>query len=215
MSFAELVGRMSPKGASLVAGTGAKSTITVQDIAGAIADAERACGPDAVAVFLWRANPDMAERHTSLEEVIARMVAHEWLRQREEQMHRELREAMAWIEGRCKTECPEQRRFAWPKACDRWANLIDAVTHEWKSSDACMDCNGRGSVLHGTLLFVCQHCKGAGRRRLNDAQRSRNMKLVPGPAFCVWSEPYHWLLTTMEDMSRRVEVAGALALRDW
>jgi hypothetical protein len=82
---------------------------------------------------------------------------------------------------------------AWPKAMEKYDEIVDAVLVEICTPRHCQRCHGRGEIIRSSLKVKCDVCNGRGLVGISKAWRARKLGLSEAAYRAVWRKPYEYL----------------------
>lgn len=222
-----LLARLNPATARYDAGLGGIPSLTAQDIAAAIAFVPAGLGREVMCAVWWPDGAVLTRR--VLHGHVARIVHERWRKQQRDLADARIELGMAHaIAGWHGRTTDEQRRNirraeidyeaaktrCWPDALpSRLKKLTETALIELAGDYRCRRCDGRGHVITGNLVALCEACSGSGAGKMSDCERALLIGVNESTFRRVWTGVYQWLLTTMADaeLQARESMDGALS----
>lgn len=211
----KLMARLNVPNIRFDVGAGGIPDLTVEDIAGALADVKN---PLARGVFtlLWWPDGSQLERNQILTDLRNHaweeqgLRARAWMaasdlaaiaranldqaRVKSEDMRREL----AMAEARAHAA----RRKVWPRTnIGMYSSIVLAALSEFRSGGQCPKCGGREDVTDARGLKVrCDRCGGTGRTAHTNVARAAALNIDESTFRKTWSGVYEWIYTEVNDL---------------
>lgn len=202
MNIRKIMGRLNAKAGSFDGGRGGIPEFTPQDLAAAVGLAADEIGREIFCFAWW---PDGGRlQYTDLHKRLCDLLMNEFssrystlsalklslhMLQSSERKHGAPSRAMLAAEH----AVSEAEDDAWPKAMDKYGEIVDAVLIEVCTPRHCPKCRGRGNVLRASLMVKCELCKGRGLVGISKAWRARKLGVSDASYRTLWRKPYEWL----------------------
>ena len=206
---AYLLARLNAKNVRFDVGSGGIPDLTPQDIAAALAFVPRGMGRELLCRVWW---PDGAE--LTMRDLSGRIES----AQRDEWAAREssMLDAMLAVAShtggatlrRAQGKYADAHAKRWPKwvtdpeigtMSPGYERTRIAVLAELSSPGLCPTCAGRGELMAGNILTICDKCKGSGKRAVSDQWRAEALRITGSGYNRTWRPVYEWTLQLCVD----------------
>jgi hypothetical protein len=87
----------------------------------------------------------------------------------------------------------EAEEDAWPRATEKYGEIVDAVLAEVCTPRHCPRCKGLGDMVRHSLKVKCELCNGRGLVGISKAWRARKLGVSDAAYRETWRKPYEWL----------------------
>lgn len=220
----KVMARLNAKNARFDIGSGSKTDLTQQDIAGALAFVPAGMGRELLCRVWW---PDGSRLAAS---ALDHLLLHAQLGEhgrREESMYRALAAVACKAKGDSsrysELKYAEAHARRWPQWVTRmepltvtqgYALIRAAVVEELSSPKVCPDCTGRAERLVDKLVQKCARCSGTGHVCFGPTWRAKHLGMKEPSYKQTWERPYEWLLDLASVALRSAEHDLLAALAD-
>lgn len=221
MNIRKIMGRLNAKAGSFDGGRGGIPEFTPQDLAAAVGLATDEIGREIFCFAWWPdgAKLQHADLHKRLRDLLLTEFSNRYstlstlklslhMLQSSDRKHGAPSRALLAAEH----AVHEAEDDAWPKAMDKYDEIIDAVLTEVCTPRHCPKCRGRGNAMRASLMVKCELCKGRGLVGISKAWRARKLGLGESAFRTTWRKPYEWLydFVTFHESQAAEQIKAAL-----
>lgn len=206
---AYLLARLNPKNVRFDVGSGGVPNLTSQDIAAALGMVPPGLGRELICLAWWPAGAMLTA--PKLAGLLEQHQRDEWMRREHRMLDALL--ALSCHQGgdslrRAQRMYADAHASRWPKwvadpdlgvLAPGYARVRATVFAELTSPGLCPNCQGRGNRHEGTVVTICQPCRGSGRRAVSESWRAESMQLTVMGYRNIWRSVYDWTYTLCTD----------------